>query len=244
MTGGSTSFGCRHILRVSRTSSIPAFWYWVTKLQARFLAGDYAAALDASIRAETLLSESRRRNNCVPPRRFGSKASSMAPSRTPPHVTQRQAMRGGSTSTSRPAIFRSSSSGLGIVRRTSRTVPRWSPRSWRGLKGGTATPRNCTSKPSVRRARTASSTTKPLPWNSPRSSTRPVASTGSRRRTCETRGPATDSGAPREKCGNSRRSIRISADEQLRRGSEADAGDAGGTPGPLNGAQGVASGAG
>jgi PAS domain S-box-containing protein len=38
------------------------FWYWVTKLQARFLAGDYGAALDASIRAETLLSESLRRN--------------------------------------------------------------------------------------------------------------------------------------------------------------------------------------
>src|SRR4030095_10306412 len=38
------------------------FWYWVTKLQARFLAGDDAAALDASIRAESLLSESRRRS--------------------------------------------------------------------------------------------------------------------------------------------------------------------------------------
>src|SRR4029453_1509557 len=37
------------------------FWYWVTKLQARFLAGNYAAAIDASIRAEGLLSESRRR---------------------------------------------------------------------------------------------------------------------------------------------------------------------------------------
>ena len=38
------------------------FWYWVTTLQARFLAGDYPAALDASIRAETLLSDSLRRN--------------------------------------------------------------------------------------------------------------------------------------------------------------------------------------
>jgi PAS domain S-box-containing protein len=40
------------------------FRYWTTTLQARFLAGDFAAALDASIRAETMLSESRRRNLC------------------------------------------------------------------------------------------------------------------------------------------------------------------------------------
>jgi PAS domain S-box-containing protein len=38
------------------------FWYLVTKLQARFLAGNHSAALDASIRAETLLSDSLRRN--------------------------------------------------------------------------------------------------------------------------------------------------------------------------------------
>jgi PAS domain S-box-containing protein len=30
-------------------------WYWVRKLQARYFAGDYAAALDASLRAEPLL---------------------------------------------------------------------------------------------------------------------------------------------------------------------------------------------
>jgi PAS domain S-box-containing protein len=33
------------------------YWYWVRRLQARFFAGDYAAALDASIRAQGLLSE-------------------------------------------------------------------------------------------------------------------------------------------------------------------------------------------
>jgi len=38
------------------------FRYWTIKLQARFLAGDFAAALDASIRAETMLSEHLRRN--------------------------------------------------------------------------------------------------------------------------------------------------------------------------------------
>jgi PAS domain S-box-containing protein len=34
------------------------YWYWVRRLQARFLAGDYAAALDASIRGQGLRSES------------------------------------------------------------------------------------------------------------------------------------------------------------------------------------------
>jgi PAS domain S-box-containing protein len=34
------------------------YWYWVRRLQARFFAGDYAAALEASIRAQGLLSES------------------------------------------------------------------------------------------------------------------------------------------------------------------------------------------
>ena len=30
-------------------------WYWIRKLQARFFAGDYAAALEASSRAQQLL---------------------------------------------------------------------------------------------------------------------------------------------------------------------------------------------
>src|SRR5262249_28816916 len=38
-----------------RGLALPACWYWVRKLQARFLAGDYAAALEAASRAEPLL---------------------------------------------------------------------------------------------------------------------------------------------------------------------------------------------
>jgi PAS domain S-box-containing protein len=33
----------------------PECWYWIRKLQARFFAGDYASALDASLKAERLL---------------------------------------------------------------------------------------------------------------------------------------------------------------------------------------------
>jgi PAS domain S-box-containing protein len=35
--------------------ALPECWYWIRKLQARFLAGDYAAAFDAAARAERLL---------------------------------------------------------------------------------------------------------------------------------------------------------------------------------------------
>jgi PAS domain S-box-containing protein len=36
-------------------SALPECWYWIRKLQARFFAGDFAAALDASLRAQRLL---------------------------------------------------------------------------------------------------------------------------------------------------------------------------------------------
>jgi PAS domain S-box-containing protein len=35
--------------------ALPGCWYWTRKLQARFFAGDYAAAVDASLRAQRLL---------------------------------------------------------------------------------------------------------------------------------------------------------------------------------------------
>jgi PAS domain S-box-containing protein len=35
--------------------ALPECWYWIRKLQARFFAGDYAAAVDASLRAQRLL---------------------------------------------------------------------------------------------------------------------------------------------------------------------------------------------
>ena len=34
---------------------LPEFWYWVRKVQARFFAGDYAVAVDASLHAQRLL---------------------------------------------------------------------------------------------------------------------------------------------------------------------------------------------
>ncbi|WP_262421706.1 trifunctional serine/threonine-protein kinase/ATP-binding protein/sensor histidine kinase [Paraburkholderia sp. UCT31] len=44
----------RHFLETPDLA-VAQCWYWIRKLQARFFAGDYAAALDASLRAQRLL---------------------------------------------------------------------------------------------------------------------------------------------------------------------------------------------
>jgi PAS domain S-box-containing protein len=44
----------RHFASVP-AATLPRCWYWIRKLQARFFAGDYDAALDASAKAERLL---------------------------------------------------------------------------------------------------------------------------------------------------------------------------------------------
>ena len=44
----------RHLAGDARLA-LPECWYWIRKLQARFFAGDYSVALDASSRAERLL---------------------------------------------------------------------------------------------------------------------------------------------------------------------------------------------
>src|SRR5262249_33555951 len=66
LRGLTPRFGCFNDerfdeLRVERRLSsdprlaLPACWYWVRKLQARFFAGDYVAAVEASVAAQRLL---------------------------------------------------------------------------------------------------------------------------------------------------------------------------------------------
>jgi hypothetical protein len=66
LRGLTPKFGCfnderfdelqfeRH-LESSPVSMLPDFWYRIRKTQARFFAGDYASAVDASLRAQQLL---------------------------------------------------------------------------------------------------------------------------------------------------------------------------------------------
>src|SRR5713226_3615575 len=66
LRGLTPKFGClddgdmdeprmEHHLSSNPVLAIPACWYWIRKLQARYLAGDYTAAMDASSKAQRLL---------------------------------------------------------------------------------------------------------------------------------------------------------------------------------------------
>ena len=66
LRGLTRTFGCfdngnfdelqfEHHLSSERGVPFPKGWYWIRKLQARFFAGDYAAALDAAARAQQLI---------------------------------------------------------------------------------------------------------------------------------------------------------------------------------------------
>jgi PAS domain S-box-containing protein len=47
-----------HHLRSDPVLELPECWYWIRKLQARFFAGDYSAAIEASVNSEKLLEKS------------------------------------------------------------------------------------------------------------------------------------------------------------------------------------------
>jgi hypothetical protein len=66
LRGLTPKFGClddgdmderrmEHHLSSNPVLAIPACWYWIRKLQARYLAGDHTAAMDASSKAQRLL---------------------------------------------------------------------------------------------------------------------------------------------------------------------------------------------
>jgi PAS domain S-box-containing protein len=66
LRGFTPEFGCfnnksfdelqfEHHLSSDPVLALPECWYWTRKLQARFLAGDYVSAVDASVRAQQLL---------------------------------------------------------------------------------------------------------------------------------------------------------------------------------------------
>jgi len=66
LRGLTPKFGCfndehfdelhfEHLLASSPVLGLPEFWYWARKVQARFFAGDYASAVDASSNAQRLL---------------------------------------------------------------------------------------------------------------------------------------------------------------------------------------------
>jgi tetratricopeptide (TPR) repeat protein len=55
MMTASTSFGFERHLASDPVLALPECWYWIRKLQARFIGGDYRPAIEASLNAERLL---------------------------------------------------------------------------------------------------------------------------------------------------------------------------------------------
>ena len=63
LTARFGEFNCEHFdelrferhLASARVLALPKCWYWIRKIQARFLAGDYLSAIEASLNAERLL---------------------------------------------------------------------------------------------------------------------------------------------------------------------------------------------
>ena len=178
-------------------------WYWIRKLQARFFAGDYAAASRRH----------RRRNGCCGRRRDCSRRRSIISTpRCPRGVCDRARRRAGTSRISKlwqpPPAARDLGGELSGEFRKPRRAGRRRDRPHRG-PGARC---RCASmnRPFARPAQTASSTTRRSPTNWPRASTRRAGSRDSRISICATRATAICAGAPTARCGNSMSYIRSS----------------------------------
>ena len=167
-------------------------WYWIRKLQARFFAGDYAAAVEASSKAQRLLWTSPSQFETAEYHFYG--ALSHAASCDSAHPAERQQHCRGSGRPP-PAARRS---GRRIAPRISRTAPHWSARRSPASKAASSMPSVSTNRPSARRAQTASSTMRRSPTSSPRASTRRAASRRSRMPICRKPGTAISLGSRRQ----------------------------------------------
>ena len=154
--------------------ALPEFWYWVRKLQARFFAGDYATAVDASLKAQQLLWTSPSQFETAEFRFYG--ALSHAASWDSASPDQRQQHFEALTAHHRqleiwaehcPENFENRAALVGAE------IARIEGRDAR---------RRCTftNRPSARRTQTALSTMRRSPTRSPRVSTRHVVSRRSR----------------------------------------------------------------
>jgi PAS domain S-box-containing protein len=102
LRGSTATFGCFNCAdfdeaqterRLSADAGLafPACWYWTRKLQARFFAGDYSAAVDASLHAQQLLWVSERFTEEAEAHFYGALSHAMScesalPAQYPEHV--------------------------------------------------------------------------------------------------------------------------------------------------------------
>ena len=144
-------------------------WYWIRKLQARFFAGDYASAIEASSR----------RNGCCGHRRQRSKRQNITSTARSPERHP--------ASPQRPAERRQHVEALVAHHRQLEIWAANCPENFENraalvgaeiarIEGRDLDASASTNRPSARPAPTALSTTRRSPTNSPRASTRRVAS--------------------------------------------------------------------
>ena len=214
LRGLTPEFGCLNDaqfdeLRIERRFSensdlaFVEFWYWVRKLQARFFAGNHAAAVEASSRAQRLLRTSDWQLERAEYHFYS--ALSQAASCDSATVDQRRQHLDAIAAHHRqlqlwaancPENFenRAALVGAEIAR----------------IEGRDVDASACTNRPSVRPRQTALSTTRRSPTNWPRASMRRGGSRGSRMYICGMPGTATSVGEPMARYGNSISSIRSS----------------------------------
>ena len=123
--------------------ALPECWYWIRKLQARVLAGDYRSAIDAASKAQPLLWTSPSFFETAEYEFYGGLARagfchSIPSEEQPQHRTRC------------PPITDSSKSGRRIVRRISRAARHWSARRSHASTAASSMPSSCTNRRSGR----------------------------------------------------------------------------------------------
>jgi hypothetical protein len=130
LRGFTPEFGCfddQHFdeheiedrLSSKTTLAIAACWYWIRKMQARYIADQYEIALEASLRAQRLIWTSPcslRKRNITSTVRFAERQFG----------TLLQLRKGDRTWMPFLSTTNDWRSGQEIARKTSKTVPRWS----------------------------------------------------------------------------------------------------------------------
>jgi hypothetical protein len=191
----------RH-LSSNPTLTVPECWYWIRKLQARFFAGDYSSAIQASSNAKRLLWTSHSYFE-VAEYHFYSALARAGAFDSATEGSRQEHFKALADHHRQLAIWAENAG------RISKTAPHWWVRKSPGSKAATATPCASTSGRSVQHTPTASCTMRPLPTNWRRSTIWRVVLKRLDTPISAARGTVTTAGAPTAKCRNSIGFIRI-----------------------------------
>ena len=186
------------------------FWYWIRKLQARFFAGDYASAIEASSRAQRLLWTSVSQFETAEYHFYG--ALSRAASCDSAAAGERQQHLDAVAAHHKQLQLWAANCPENFENRAALVGAEIARIEGRDARCRCAS----TNRPSARPAPTALFTTRRSPMNWPPASTRRVASRRSPVCICRTPATAICVGEPTARCGNSTRCIHTSGRKSQR----------------------------